>query len=344
MVKKSLISIVVPIYNAEQYLQQCIDSLLIQSIDNIEIVLINDGSSDNSSMICKKYEVKDKRVLYKEIQNSGVSHARNIGIEISHGEWITFVDADDWVSPDYCEKLMRHTVEGVGLVIGRTVSVQNGKIYGDSFQWKADTNFETDKEKFILYKSVINDSPEIRKYPHIATCSAKLFRRKILEVFKIKYSESLKYYEDAIFNMEVIKNCKTIVVISDILYYYRINCDSSTQVFCENTVQYYENAALEVADFIKKQNLPMEEDYYQFNIKNMDTFLTNYFKRKENWIIQYCFVRKVCQRKIFQKAIYKVNWKMCPSRRRKVIVLGGKYGLYFLIVCIYRMARRKRFL
>ena len=106
MVNKTVISIIVPIYNAEQYLSECIDSLVNQSFEDIEIILINDGSTDNSSKICKEYEEKDKRINYIEIKNSGVSHARNVGVENANGKWITFIDADDWVSVDYCEKLI----------------------------------------------------------------------------------------------------------------------------------------------------------------------------------------------------------------------------------------------
>ena len=121
--KKPMVSIIVPIYNAELYLDDCLKSLVNQTMSDIEIVLINDGSLDKSEDICKKYMNEDKRIVYKRIENNGVSNARNIGMDISNADWITFVDSDDWISLDYCEKLFEYVDDEIGMVIGRTVSV-----------------------------------------------------------------------------------------------------------------------------------------------------------------------------------------------------------------------------
>ena len=102
---KALISIIVPIYNVEKYLRQCLDSIQDQSYQNFECLLINDGSPDNSADICKEYVSKDPRFRYIEKENGGVSSARNLGLEHSKGEYITFIDSDDWVDLDYLEVL-----------------------------------------------------------------------------------------------------------------------------------------------------------------------------------------------------------------------------------------------
>jgi len=101
-----LISIIVPIYNIGKYLPRCIDSILSQTHENLEIILINDGSTDNSGEICDEYASKDTRIIVKHQENAGVSTARNVGLEIAKGEWIGFVDADDWVEPAMFEKLL----------------------------------------------------------------------------------------------------------------------------------------------------------------------------------------------------------------------------------------------
>ena len=100
-----LISIIVPIYNVEKYLRQCLDSIMNQTYQNFECLLINDGSPDNSANICREYVDKDSRFKYFEKENGGVSSARNLGIEYSKGEYITFIDSDDWVDSDYLELL-----------------------------------------------------------------------------------------------------------------------------------------------------------------------------------------------------------------------------------------------
>lgn len=102
---QELISIIVPIFNAEKYLHQCLDSILSQSYENFECLLINDGSTDASASICREYVAKDARFRYFEKENGGVSSARNLGIERSGGAYITFIDSDDWVEFDYLEVL-----------------------------------------------------------------------------------------------------------------------------------------------------------------------------------------------------------------------------------------------
>ena len=106
-----LISIIVPIYNVENYLRQCLDSIQNQTYQNFECLLINDGSPDNSADICREYVEKDARFRYFEKENGGVSSARNLGIECSGGTYITFIDADDWVDSDYLEVLYNALID-----------------------------------------------------------------------------------------------------------------------------------------------------------------------------------------------------------------------------------------
>ena len=109
--KGELISIIVPIYNVEKYLRQCLDSIMNQTYRNFECLLINDGSPDNSADICREYVSKDSRFRYFEKENGGISSARNLGIEHSKGEYITFIDSDDWVDSDYLEVLYNSLVD-----------------------------------------------------------------------------------------------------------------------------------------------------------------------------------------------------------------------------------------
>ncbi len=110
---KPLISIIVPVYNVEKYIEKCIDSLLEQSYKNIEIILINDGSSDNSHVICDNLKEKDNRITVIHKTNEGVSKARNTGIDAMHGDFVTFVDGDDYVSTDFIE-VMYNAIEKTG--------------------------------------------------------------------------------------------------------------------------------------------------------------------------------------------------------------------------------------
>ena len=109
--ENELISIVVPIYNVENYLRMCLDSIQNQTYQNFECLLINDGSPDNSADICREYVEKDSCFRYFEKENGGLSSARNVGIENSRGTYITFVDSDDWLDSDYLEVLHSKIVE-----------------------------------------------------------------------------------------------------------------------------------------------------------------------------------------------------------------------------------------
>ena len=96
MKKQKLVSIIVPIYNVEKYLSECIDSILRQSYDNLEIILVNDGATDSCGLICDRYACKDKRIVVLHKENGGLSDARNAGLSHAHGEYIAFVDSDDY--------------------------------------------------------------------------------------------------------------------------------------------------------------------------------------------------------------------------------------------------------
>ena len=108
---EDLITIIVPIYNVEKYLRECIESICRQTYRNIEIILINDGSNDNSAKICDEYKEKDSRIKVIHKENGGVSSARNKGLEIAKGAYITFVDGDDYIDEKYCEKLLKNLKE-----------------------------------------------------------------------------------------------------------------------------------------------------------------------------------------------------------------------------------------
>ena len=104
--KQSLISIIVPIYKVEKYLEKCIESILAQTYKNIELILVDDGSPDNCPSICDRYAKKDSRVIVIHKQNGGLSDARNMGLNIAKGDFISFIDSDDFVSDDFCELLL----------------------------------------------------------------------------------------------------------------------------------------------------------------------------------------------------------------------------------------------
>ena len=132
-----LISIIVPIYNVENYLRQCLDSIQNQTYQNFECLIINDGSPDNSADICREYVEKDSRFRYLEKENGGVSSARNLGIEHSKGQYITFIDSDDWVDSDYLEVLYKSLTDekaDVAVSTYKQFNMDDNNYYVHSYQ------------------------------------------------------------------------------------------------------------------------------------------------------------------------------------------------------------------
>ena len=105
------ITVIVPVYNVENYLNKCLDSILKQTYQNLEIIVVNDGSTDNSGTICQEYAQKDNRIVYIEKDNGGLSDARNAGLDRMTGSYVTFVDSDDWIEQDYVEVLYNKLTE-----------------------------------------------------------------------------------------------------------------------------------------------------------------------------------------------------------------------------------------
>ena len=120
---KPLVSVIVPIYNAEQYLTACVDALLAQTYTHIEILLVDDGSKDRSGILCDEYAQRDSRVRVLHLQNGGVSRARNHALEVMKGEWVCFADADDEVTPYYVEHFVDAMEEGIDVIISEVIFV-----------------------------------------------------------------------------------------------------------------------------------------------------------------------------------------------------------------------------
>jgi len=207
MEKNDLITVVIPIFNVEKYLNKCIDSVLSQTYSNIEIILVNDGSTDNSGMMCDEYKNKDSRIKVIHKKNGGLSEARNFGIEVSSGKYITFIDSDDYVEKDYIEYLY-YLIQKYNTKISicaYSVLMENGKIidYGENYLEKRLSKIETlekmlNEEGFSvsawakLYD--IKLFKDIR-YPVGKLCEDNGTTYKVIDkVDKIAYGNKSKYY------------------------------------------------------------------------------------------------------------------------------------------------------
>ena len=224
-----LISIIVPVYNVENYLRQCLDSIMSQTYQNFECLLINDGSPDNSADICREYVEKDSRFRYFEKENGGVASARNLGIERSKGQYITFIDSDDWVESDYLEVLYKSLIDekaDVAVSTYKQFNMDDNNYYVHSYQRGYDRKVFTNEE-------LIDSLPLLYGYDSTYNfVSCKLITRNLLEY--IRFNLSTGYGEDMEFWSKVFLIAKKIVYVNKDTYIYRTNNDSSKHYEEEN--------------------------------------------------------------------------------------------------------------
>lgn len=230
-----LISIIIPVYNAEQYLEHSIDSALKQTYKNIEVILIDDGSVDNSNKICLNFCKKDSRVKYFNNNNKGVSSARNYGIEKSKGSWICFLDADDWIEPHLVERLynlsQKYNVEIVQAALRHSTIKRRTKFNSDGILFD---NIEIIKmllSPFQYSKVIKNKNAKLLNSTQ--GCYGKLFSKKLIETHNITFPLSTGLGEDMLFYYNCLLRVSKIVILDEQLYNYRVHMNSTTQK-CNN--------------------------------------------------------------------------------------------------------------
>ncbi|MDY4077588.1 MAG: glycosyltransferase family 2 protein [Clostridium sp.] len=212
-----LISIVVPVYNVEKYLKKCIDSIINQTYKNLEIILVNDGSTDNSGKICDEYVLKDNRIKVIHKKNEGLSSARNLGIDISNGEYIIFVDSDDWIKKDMIKKLYE------------IIQKDNSDISICNYFLSYNEEDQIQKEKIEFCQ--FNNIEALKKlydenFNIIMTISCcKLFKKNLFS--DIKFPKG-KIHEDEFTTYKLLYKSKKVSYTSEKMYYYRQREDSIT--------------------------------------------------------------------------------------------------------------------
>lgn len=250
--KNELISIVIPIFNKKKFLKSCLNSVLKQTYENIEIILVNDGSNDGSDEICYDYASKDKRIIVINQQNNGVSSARNTGIEVSKGKYLLFIDADDQVFPEYVERLYFNLINSSSDII--FCSRKEALYKKDRINKKIDYILEYHKgniwEDFErLYYS--NGIPFGGVY-------LKIYNAELIKKKKIRFKEELISGEDYIFNLEYFESIKTYCSIPDILYIYNIydRCLFAKNVINEKRIVNDKKILLFTKSYISNHMLP----------------------------------------------------------------------------------------
>lgn len=214
-----MLSIIIPVYNSEKFLHRCVNSVLNQSFQNWELILVDDGSYDTSGKICDEFAQYDERIKVIHKSNGGVSSARNIGLDLATGEYIMFVDSDDWLEPDLCQKLF----DGIGqcdLAIGGYKAVlKKRQIQHIAKDIRLNFPECCSPIFYVLYENELLNAP-----------FSKLYKQDIIR--KQRFDENTKLGEDFLFNLDYISKCSNISIVATSSYIYNMtNENSATKKF-----------------------------------------------------------------------------------------------------------------
>ena len=338
------VSIIVPVYNVEKYINACVDSLVNQTYKNLEIILVDDGSTDNSGSICDDYAKKDSRVKVIHKENGGASSSRKMGIESSTGDYIVTLDSDDWID-----------LETVEVCINKTEEYVDTDCVMFSYKREYDTkSFEThifdgdkvfigaDAEDLVYRRlfGLIGDelaSPE--KADSVVPCCMKLYKREFALKGKYVNVKLIGSADDTIFNMYALHGAKKIVYVDKCFYHYRKQGGTVTTTYRPNLVEQWNNLFNMMGEIIKEKNLPQK---YEKALSNRIALSIVGIGTNEFCAIDKSFHKKVKSIKNYLKseryknAIQKIETKNMPLKW-KVFMFFAKHKNAFMISIMIKL-------
>lgn len=313
------ISIIVPVYNVDKYLHQCVDSILSQTLTDLELLLIDDGSTDDSGRICDEYALKDSRVKVFHKENGGVSSARNVGLCNAQCDWVAFVDGDDWISSDMYETLYNVALE-------KNVDI----VYSDFIM-----NYDSYEEYYRVAEYSPFKIQMMKNYiSSVWTCLVNMIiKRDLFELYNLSSPTHLTYCEDFWLSVRLFYFAREVYYVNRAFYIYRrINATSRVNNLDSRTEWDEQVAYLETVDFFRKQNF----------IKNIERELSwRILKGKQELILDVSKHDKFM--KIYPTS-HRYIWS-CPFINKKLKVMmwlltTGKSNMLDILINIRNFLRR----
>jgi len=264
------ISIIVPVYNTpEQYLRKCIESILNQTQSNIELILVDDGSMDDSGKVCDEYAERDNRVQVIHQQNRGVSVARNSGIAAAAGKWLMFVDADDWIDVDTCEK-------AIEVAERLDVDALRFAVYSENDGGMKELHYPIEnlgtiyaEEKKVLFKCILNPPQDVGT---LGTVWGWLWKSAIMQENHVRFLEGYALSEDVVFCLTAIRSMNRFAYLDKCLYHYnKMNYASATSRYRNDRDEYQWRATKKIQQLLRHEienNPDLRQDFYMLVYRN----------------------------------------------------------------------------
>ena len=321
------ISVIVPVYNAAKHLNKCVDSILAQTYNHFELLLVDDGSKDDSGKICDEYAASDPRVYVFHKANGGVSSARNVGLDHATGEWISFCDSDDWVSEEYLQNLVKYIDDEVDLVFSyATIVFQDGSQRRECFS-----------ERRIPLEKIEIAFLENEFHGHTSPWS-KLYRRRVIEESKLRFCQDVQIGEDAIFLYDFILYSRYIYITNHTDYFYNFEAENSltktvnsfsSEMFC------YKKISESLNKLFKSRVISNPEA-----IRNIE-WIDGYYVRR---VLNSLYHNEVIKKKTRLETVKSLNLESyfalhMPALKERILAFLLKKKLFRLYDCVRMIVR-----
>ena len=339
-----LISIIIPIYNAAKFLDQTIASCLKQDYPNLEIILINDGSTDDSKTICEKYLKASTSVLFFDRPHQGVSATRNFGLDHFSGEYFSFLDADDLLAENFISTLytlakennLDYITSGYQRFVGNFPKAEPrkpecAKSIGEEPQKQKSTKSirETLRiyDKSSFYKQLLDLNSGYN------FCHMKLIKKPLRHV---RFDESLSVAEDALYNFKILNELSSFGATSAPLYFYRVHQNSTVRTFSDDYIEKYRKSLQKIGNFLQENQGDLYQKYqkyfYAFVATHLFFILANFCCHKDNKDPQKS-IKSLYQIPLFARAIYLAPLRLFPPQKA-LVLFCFKFKLIFFLSLI----------
>ena len=258
------LSVIVPVYNTEKYLRECIDSILAQTFTDFELILVNDGSTDGSGAICDEYAAKDPRIQVIHQENGGATVARRSGVSCACGEYITFVDSDDWISKDMYAVMMALLPADI-VICGIKRATKNGTYNMKCFVEAA--SYDKQKLHESFYPTMLFDYDYCQPALPPSLCN-KLIRADIIRNVIKNVAENVTYGEDALCSYACLLDAEQIYLTNQWLYYYRENPESVSNVYNKQMFASLSVLGKEMERLFAARNHDLQSQMYGYLARN----------------------------------------------------------------------------
>lgn len=318
------VSIVVPIYNVEKFLRGSIESIQKQTLEDIQIILVNDGSTDKSLSICKEIQEKDKRIEVIDKPNGGVSSARNAGIKIAKGEYIGFVDPDDWIDPDMYENMYKQTtMDNSDLCMCNYVIENNNHSIPNLLFFSKDVLKGQEIFDDIITNMIASSSLNSSADTIMGSVWRLIIKKEIFEKYNLKFQSDITLMEDLIFCIQVLLKCSKVSISRGTYYHYIIHSNSAVASYKENIFD-MQLKVYRVLEYLLK-----EEDLYLKVKKRMDIRYTNIYinsivneahhDNRKTFLERIKFIKQICKDDKLERILKELDTTDYTFRKRIVL-------------------------